>query len=208
MVEIFATLAVGGTLVMGPSEMQAPDLRFGGFLQTQRISIVAVTAAFWRRWTRQLGAENTCAGELPRVVFCRGDKVFYEDLRSWFHHPGARRSHWIKGYGPTEATVYAVAIGYRAGDVLPTGIVPLGRPIANTRIYLLDRHGAPVPVGVVGEIYIGGVGVARGYLDRLEPTAERFLKDPFCGDPRARMYRTGDLGRYLPDGVIELLDRA
>jgi len=78
--------------------------------------------------------------------------------------------------------------------------IPIGRPISNTQIYILDVHGAPVPIGVAGEIYIGGAGVARGYLNRPELTAERFLADPFSTDKTARMYRTGDIGRYLPDG--------
>jgi aryl carrier-like protein len=84
---------------------------------------------------------------------------------------------------------------------------PIGRPLANTRIYILDGQGQPVPVGAVGEIHIGGAGVARGYLNRPELTAEKFLKDPFTDDPNGRMYRTGDLGRWLADGNIEFLGR-
>ena len=84
---------------------------------------------------------------------------------------------------------------------------PIGRPISNTRIYILDGHGEPVPIGAAGEIYIGGAGVARGYLNRPELTAERFVADPFAEAPDARMYKTGDLGRYLPDGTIEFLGR-
>ncbi|WP_207284219.1 AMP-binding protein, partial [Pseudomonas sp. FW300-N2F2] len=83
----------------------------------------------------------------------------------------------------------------------------IGKPVANTQFYLLDEHKQPVPLGVPGEIYIGGAGVARGYLNRDDLTAERFLKDPFSKVPNARMYKTGDLGRYLPDGNIEYLGR-
>ncbi|MGH8079833.1 MAG: amino acid adenylation domain-containing protein, partial [Lysobacter sp.] len=109
----------------------------------------------------------------------------------------------INNYGPTETTVVATSGRLSAGD----SAVHIGRPIANTAIYLLDAHGEPVPEGVAGEIYIGGANVARGYLNRPELTHERFLADPFIGRDDARMYRTGDLGRWLPDGTIEFLGR-
>ncbi|MCK1326658.1 non-ribosomal peptide synthase/polyketide synthase [Bradyrhizobium sp. 156] len=107
----------------------------------------------------------------------------------------------INNYGPTEATVVATS-----GRLFSDNAVPhIGRPIANTRVYLLDGDGAPVPFGTVGELYIGGAGVARGYLNRPELTAERFIASPFVdGD---RLYRTGDLARYLPDGNLEFLGR-
>ncbi|SFW28284.1 non-ribosomal peptide synthetase, partial [Pseudomonas sp. NFACC04-2] len=108
-------------------------------------------------------------------------------------------------YGPTEAAVDVTAWDC-AGAETPDS-TPIGKPIANTRIYLLDGHRQPVPMGVAGEIYIGGVQVARGYLNRPELTVERFLRDPFSRGANARMYRTGDLGRYLPDGNIEYLGR-
>ena len=111
----------------------------------------------------------------------------------------------INGYGPdgntTICTTYADTPQNRSAEH------PIGRPIANTRIYILDAQGEPVPVGVAGELYIGGAGVARGYLNRPDLTAEKFLKDPFVDEPGARMYRTGDLGRWLADGNIEFLGR-
>ncbi|MGI8546381.1 MAG: amino acid adenylation domain-containing protein [Gemmatimonadaceae bacterium] len=107
-------------------------------------------------------------------------------------------------YGPTEATTYATWVAMSRG----TGFVPsIGRPVSNTRVYVLDGQGEPVPVGVAGELYIGGVQVARGYLNRPELTAERFVPDPFSNKLGARLYRTGDLGRWLADGTIEFLGR-
>src|SRR5262249_12646734 len=106
--------------------------------------------------------------------------------------------HLLQTYGPTEVTTFATAWVVREVTASATN-TPIGRPIANTRVYLLDGHGEPVPLGAVGELYIGGAGVARGYLHRLELTAERFVADPFSREPGARMYRTGDLVRYVPD---------
>jgi amino acid adenylation domain-containing protein len=110
----------------------------------------------------------------------------------------------VNGYGPAETTVFSTTYPEIKNRSRNT---PIGRPLANTRIYILGAHGEPVPVGVTGELYIGGAGVARGYLSRPELTAERFVRDPFTAEAGARMYRTGDLGRWLADGNIEFLGR-
>jgi acyl-CoA synthetase (AMP-forming)/AMP-acid ligase II len=112
----------------------------------------------------------------------------------------------LNGYGPTESTTFACTYQIeRVTDEVKS--FPIGKPIANTETYILDRHRNPVPVGVIGELYIGGPGLARGYLNAPELTAEKFVVHPFSDDSQARLYKTGDLARYLPDGNIEFLGR-
>jgi amino acid adenylation domain-containing protein len=111
---------------------------------------------------------------------------------------------FVNAYGPTEITVCAT---FHECEARESTSVPIGRPVPNTQIYILDRHGEPVPVGVPGEIHIAGVGIARGYLNRAELTAERFVANPFSTEPNARMYKTGDLGQWRADGTIEYLGR-
>ena len=138
--------------------------------------------------------------ESIQTLIVAGDALPKELANCW-----ARGRRLINAYGPTEASVCASLYECRANETVNP---PIGSPIANTRIYILDSHRQPVPIGVAGEIYIGGAGVARGYLNRPELTAERFLPDPFVEEPEARMYRTGDLARWLTDGNIEYLGRS
>ncbi len=116
---------------------------------------------------------------------------------------GLVKGRVINMYGPTETTIWSST--HEIGDEL--SLVPIGHPIANTSFYILDRHFQPVPVGMAGELFIGGAGVVRGYLNRPELTEQRFIRDPFSTSPDTRLYRTGDLARYLPNGNIEFLGR-
>ena len=109
-------------------------------------------------------------------------------------------------YGITETTVHAMYRRIRRDDLASSRSV-IGVPIPDLQIYLLDRYRQPVPVGVTGEIYVGGAGVARGYFNRPELTAERFIADPFSDEPGARLYKSGDLARFLSDGDMEYLGR-
>ncbi|HET7461732.1 MAG TPA: amino acid adenylation domain-containing protein [Longimicrobium sp.] len=151
----------------------------------------------------------------PSVLATLGDDARLESVRTLVTAgealPGSAARRWAPGrrlvnaYGPTEATVCAALHPCRGDE---EGGPPLGRPLANVRVYVLDRRGDPVPVGVTGELYVGGAGVARGYLGRPALTAERFVPDPFGGRPGARLYRTGDLGRWRPDGTLAFAGRA
>jgi acyl carrier protein len=110
-------------------------------------------------------------------------------------------------YGPTETTIWSSTFELDRADWSTAQTVAIGRPIDNTQFYILDRQMRPVPVGAIGELFIGGVGVARGYLDRPELTAERFVADPFSNRPGSRLYRTGDLARYRDDGSVDYVGR-
>nr|WP_245227942.1 non-ribosomal peptide synthetase [Pseudomonas sp. PvP027] len=136
------------------------------------------------------------------TVNVAGEALKRSLVESLFEKTGVQRLCNL--YGPSETTTYSSWVAMDRKDGFAAHI---GKPVGNTQFYLLDEQQQPVPLGVAGEIYIGGAGVARGYLNRDDLTAERFLKDPFSQQPEARMYRTGDLGRYLPDGNIEYLGR-
>lgn len=135
-----------------------------------------------------------------KLVVVAGEAI---NSAMWKTLRASRSIRFYNAYGPTEGTVYATECALPQTDDTPI----IGHPIANTRIYILDGKGEPLPLGAIGELYIGGAGVARGYLNREELTRERFLKDPFVSGSDARMYRTGDLARWLPDGNIEYLGR-
>jgi acyl-coenzyme A synthetase/AMP-(fatty) acid ligase/acyl carrier protein len=142
---------------------------------------------------------------MSRTFVIGGENLLAESLQLW--RDAAPEARLINEYGPTETVVGCCVYEVQPGDPR-TGSVPIGRPIANTQLYVLDVSLEPVPPGVVGELYIGGAGVALGYLNRPELTAERFLTDPFSGVPGARIYKTGDLARYRTDGTLEYLGRA
>ncbi|QTL38231.1 amino acid adenylation domain-containing protein [Xenorhabdus budapestensis] len=205
--EIFPTLAVGATLVLRPAHLKVPDTDFITFLQENHITVVDLPTAFWHLWAQEVKAGYSWPPPSLRSVAASGEKAEARHLKAWLASPGTQTCRWINFYGPTETTVNATACIYEPGHPHSVEDIPIGRPMANTTAYILDTQGQPVPIGVTGELYIGGEGVARGYLNRTELTAERFIHDPFSNQPAARLYRTGDLGRWLPDGNIRYLGR-
>ncbi|TBW45975.1 amino acid adenylation domain-containing protein, partial [Marinobacter halodurans] len=198
--ECFAPLLHGASLVMLPAGAHKnPDALIESIVQHSVTTIAFVPSML----TSFLAAPGVALCRSLRRVTCGGE-AFPEASIETLHRvlPGVTIHNL---YGPTEACIDVIVWTCPRDTKVDT--VPIGRPVANTRIYLLDARGMPVPLGAVGEIYIGGAGVARGYLNRPELTAERFVLDPFSAEPGARLYRTGDLGRYRPDGNIEYLGR-
>ncbi|HEU4885132.1 MAG TPA: amino acid adenylation domain-containing protein, partial [Longimicrobium sp.] len=198
--EVWAPLLNGGRIVVIGQEALLEPRRFAAALARHEVDVLWMTAGLFNQYAEELKAE------IPRLryLLVGGDAL---DPRTIARvREGYAPRHLLNGYGPTETTTFAIT--HEVTDVAE-GVrsIPLGRPIANTRVYLLDVRGEPVPVGVGGELYIGGAGVAVGYQARQGLTAERFVPDPFGGEPGARMYRTGDLGQWLPDGTIRFLGR-
>jgi len=191
--EVAMALLAGATLCLGTQDSLLPGPNLIQSLRDRAITTVTLPPAVLAVLPDE---------DLPalRTIVSAGEVCTADIVARWA--PGRR---FFNAYGPTETTVCAtIADDIDAdGNQKPT----IGRPIANVRVYLLDVHLQPVPVGVPGEIYIGGAGLARGYLNRPELTAERFVPDPFGPEPGARLYKTGDLARYWPDGTIEFLGR-
>ncbi|MBB3799772.1 amino acid adenylation domain-containing protein, partial [Xanthomonas arboricola] len=203
--EIFPALVSGATVVVRPSWMVSPDTHFVELLAVERIAILDLPTAFFHVWAQQAPQRRPALPEQVRLVVVGGEKLERGALAGWFAHPSARYATVLNTYGPTEATVYATSIALESVPQCESQ-VPIGRPLRGLKISILDSCGAPVPQGVIGEIHIGGVQVARGYLGQPTLTAERFVHDQdAAGD--ARLYRTGDLGCWLGDGNIAYAGR-
>ena len=196
--EVWAPLLNGGRIVVIEQDTLLTPERFKEHLLVQGVTVLWLTAGLFAQYADAL---SEAFGRL-RFLIVGGDVLDVNAISQVLAH--GRPRHLLNGYGPTETTTFAATYEVRAlGDRVTS--IPIGRPIANTRVYILDEHLEPVPIGVAGELYIGGAGVARGYLNRPELTAERFIASPFvAGD---RLYKTGDVARYLADGNIEYLGR-
>lgn len=199
---IFPSLVSGGCLHVIDYDTSMDAGLFARAVADWPIDVLKITPS---HLSALLGAPEGRA-VLPRKFLILGGEASSWELVKKIRKEGSCAI--INHYGPTETTVGSLTYDVPGvGEAVPATTVPIGRPIANTQVYVLDRNARPVPQGVPGELYIGGAGVAEGYLNQPEQTRERFLADPFSQTPGARLYRTGDRVRYLPDGNIEFLGR-
>ncbi|HEY1598197.1 MAG TPA: amino acid adenylation domain-containing protein [Pirellulales bacterium] len=205
--EIFPTLASGATLCLHPAPAELSGRVLLDWSREQGVNILHLPVPVWSSLVDELAISGRAPARHLKTVLAGGDILPAEQLRRWRTAVGTS-IRFLFAYGVTEATITSTIFdGTGEMPATSTSVLPIGRAIANTRLYVLDEFRQPVPVGVAGELYIGGAGVARGYLRRAELTAERFLADPFATRRGARMYRSGDLVRYLPDGNLEFLGR-
>lgn len=199
--ELFWPLMTGAELVLARPNEHKDGLRLKERIISQEITTLHFVPPMLQAFLEIPGIE-ACARTLRRVI-CSGEALTSAvQQQCWVRLPGVELHNL---YGPTEAAIDVTV--WSCNPTTPADPIPIGRPIANTQIYLLDGRGEPVPVGVPGELYIGGVNVARGYHRRPALTAERFVPDLFSVESGRRLYRTGDLARYREDGAIEYLGR-
>ncbi|MFF2008552.1 amino acid adenylation domain-containing protein [Streptomyces sp. NPDC058195] len=197
--ELYPVLVSGGTLVLAPPGAERDPRALAEMLRDERITAFHCVPSVLSTVVEEPAFDTALA---LRAVMCGGENLS-RDLALRFTRRSPARLYNV--YGPTEATVDATF--HRIDPTMSGPRVPIGQPIPNTLVYLLDDDGRPVPVGMPGRVHIGGAGVARGYLNDAALTAAQFVPDGFCGVPGARMYVTGDRARYRADGALEFLGR-
>lgn len=202
--EVYPVLTQGGTLILRTDDM-LDSREFFRQCQEQRVTVLSLPTSFWHELVSAIELDGFAVPDTLRFVCFGGEKVMPERVAAWFDNvgTGVRLSNT---YGPTETTVVSTSADLESSDGQAER-VPIGRPLANTRVYVLDAHLRPVPIGVRGELYVGGQSVARGYLNRPDLTHERFVPDPFVESSDACMYKTGDQVRWRSDGRLEFVGR-
>ena len=198
--ELWGALLNGARLQVMSGDLLLDGARLRAELEAHHVNVLHLTVGLFNQHAEAL------SGYYPALDYLLfgGEKADASKVRQVLSQGKPR--HLVQCYGPTETTTFASTELIKSLDSSAV-VVPIGKPIGNTQVYILDSQGEPVPIGVEGEIHIAGAGVARGYLNRPELTAERFISNPFSEVSKARMYKTGDLGRWLSDGTIEYVGR-
>ncbi len=201
--DMLAYLPHGAALVFRPEDEALVICEFLSFLEEQQISIVSLPSAYWQQWAFALAEQPLPLPSRLRLVITGMDVVKPEFFTLWKAKIG-QAIRWINLYGPAETTGASTWYEADLSTAETPARIPIGRPIINTCIYLLDPAMNPVPIGVTGEIHIGGAGVTHGYYNQPDQTVEKFIPNPYGA---GYLYKTGDLARYLPDGNLDFLGR-
>jgi len=203
--EIFSTLSAGGTLVLTSEDQRREPAELLRVMRDYQVERLFLPFVALQQLAKAFETERIVPSNLRDVITAGEQLQITPHVKSLFEHlPGCKLHNQ---YGPAESHIIVTAYTLDGEPAAWPLLPPIGKPIAKVRIYLLDEHKKRVPSGQTGEIYIGGAALARGYLNREQLTAERFIRDPFCDEPGARIYQTGDLGTLLPDGNIQYLGR-
>ena len=205
--EMWGALIYGGRVVVVPYWVSRSPEVFYDLLVTERVTVLNQTPSAFRQLIRAEESAGASKDLTLRLVIFGGEALELQSLRPWFDSHGDRWPRLVNMYGITETTVHVTYRPLALKDLSSYSGSVIGVPIPDLRAYVLDHEMRPVPVGVPGEMFVGGSGLGRGYLNRPELTVEKFIPDPFSNRPGERLYRTGDLVRYLPDGTLEYLGR-
>jgi amino acid adenylation domain-containing protein len=205
--ELWGTLLYGGRLVVVPYWMSRSPEAFYDLLRREKVTVLNQTPSAFRQLIRAEESLGTADDLALRVIIFGGEALDFNSLRPWFERHGDQDPQLVNMYGITETTVHVTYRPVTIADLKGVTGSLIGVPIPDLQVHILDQRSQPVPIGISGELYVGGAGVARGYLNRPELTAERFVPDPFSDRRGARLYKSGDMARYLPNGDIEYLGR-
>ena len=205
--EIWGAMAYGSRLVMVPYLVSRDPDAFHALLRRERVTVLNQTPSAFRQLIAADSRAGTASDLTLRLVIFGGEALEMQALRPWFDRHGDLKPRLVNMYGITETTVHVTYRPIRRTDLDATRGSMIGEPIPGLCVYLLDRYRQPVPIGVPGEIVVGGAGVSRGYLNRPDLTAERFIPNPFADDCASRLYRSGDLARRTSSGDLEYLGR-
>jgi aspartate racemase len=205
--QLYPALVNGATVILRTEDISSSTQHFLQFLEQQQITVLLLPVAFWHEWVNGMALLQLSIPASVRLVAVGGEKPSRSVYAQWRklvgHYP-----RWLNGYGLTETTITTTLYDPIAAHYNPDqGEIPIGKAIANTEVHILNPALQPVPVGECGELYIGGLGLADGYLNLPEQTAAKFIQNPFSKDPQSRLYKTGDRGRCLADGNLEFMGR-